>query len=477
MSASPITLSETQPLLAPLGVLSSRRAGRVGRAGQSRAPASCGALAYRADRRPGAQRADGRSRPPPGLARRSRAMVGRLASELGLPHAILTWARSEARAASLQARARAARYDLMVAYCHANDIPALVTAHHLDDQAETFLMRLKRGSGLDGLAAIPERGRLGRHRRARPLLDVPKARLVATLDAAGIAFVSDPSNVDPRFERARLRRSGDALAVLGLTPEALALSARRLRRARAGARSARPRRFSPPTARSATRAIALVAGDALATAPQEIALRALAQIDRRPWAAARRPCSSPSSRPCLSPWQASRASPTRSAAAGSSLTPAGSASSARCRGRGCRWRSFCPGSAHCGTTAFSSSSARRSPSRSLVRALGESRLARPRDAFGAGLVAAALGRARTLPACWRGDAVVGATQAWARPRRMRASASLARRSLRQRRQRKVAGTGPLHEPLRKHAPLCVSFTWQRAMHVPMLPSLSLNLVP
>ena len=82
----------------------------------------------------------------------------------------------------------------MAAYCHAHDIPALVTAHHLDDQAETFLMRLKRGSGLDGLAAIPERGAWAGIAVLRPLLDVPKARLVATLEAAGIAFVSDPSN-------------------------------------------------------------------------------------------------------------------------------------------------------------------------------------------------------------------------------------------------------------------------------------------
>ena len=158
--------------------------------------------------------------------------VGRLAAELGLPHAILTWEREGAVSASIQARARLARYGLMAAYCHAHDIPALVTAHHLDDQAETFLMRLKRGSGLDELAAIPERGVWAGIAILRPLLDVPKARLVATLAAQNIPYASDPSNADPRFERARVRDSIEALARLGITPEALALSARRLGRAR-----------------------------------------------------------------------------------------------------------------------------------------------------------------------------------------------------------------------------------------------------
>ena len=141
------------------------------------------------------------------------AMVGRQAAALGLPHAILTWASGESRAASLQARARAARYDLMAAYCHAHDIQVLVTAHHLDDQAETFLMRLKRGSGLDGLAAIPERGAWAGIAVLRPLLDVQKARLVATLREADVRFVCDPSNHDPRFERARVRGSRDALSL------------------------------------------------------------------------------------------------------------------------------------------------------------------------------------------------------------------------------------------------------------------------
>jgi tRNA(Ile)-lysidine synthase len=204
-------------------------------------------------------------------------MVGRMASSLGLPHAILTWEAGPTQRASLQTRARAARYDLMATHCHANDIPALVTAHHLDDQAETFLMRLKRGSGIDGLAAIPERGEWAGILLLRPLLDVPKARLIATLVEKGIGFVSDPSNADHRFERAKVRGSGEALAVLGLTPEAVALSARRLRRAREaldhGAQS-----FLDAHSELDEAGYAVIDPKALRSAPQEIALRALARL-------------------------------------------------------------------------------------------------------------------------------------------------------------------------------------------------------
>jgi tRNA(Ile)-lysidine synthase len=151
-------------------------------------------------------------------AREEAEQVARMASSLGLPHAILMWEKAELPLASLQAKARTARYDLMVAYCHAHGIPALVTAHTQDDQAETFLMRLKRGSGLDGLAAIPERGAWAGISIIRPLLDVPKARLIATLDAAGLPYVIDPSNADPRFERARMRARASALDAFGLSP-------------------------------------------------------------------------------------------------------------------------------------------------------------------------------------------------------------------------------------------------------------------
>jgi len=276
MNASPITRAEAQELLAPLA-----RFPRVALA-VSGGPDSV-ALMHLAARWREARGAgpalsvltvDHRLRDG---SRSEAEMVARLASALGLPHEILSWESGAPVVAGVQAKARAARYDLLAAYCHANDIPALVTAHTQDDQAETFLMRLKRGSGLDGLAAIPEVGAWAGIAMLRPLLDVAKARLVASLDEAGIAFVSDPSNGDARFERVRLRGGKDALAALGLTPEALALSARRLRRARAALDHA-ARDFLAVNSEMNDAGYALIARDALDAAPQEIALRALAQL-------------------------------------------------------------------------------------------------------------------------------------------------------------------------------------------------------
>lgn len=209
-------------------------------------------------------------------SREEAELVGRLAAAQGLRHTILTW-QHNAVDARLQARARQARYDLMAAYCHAHDISALVTAHQLDDQAETFLMRLKRGSGLDGLAAIPAEGIWAGITLLRPLLDVPKARLVATAEDAGISFVTDPSNVDPRFERGRVRDAAQALATLGLTPEAIGLSARRLRRARAALEAATDS-FLGHHGETSPAGFASIALDALFAAPEEIALRAMLRL-------------------------------------------------------------------------------------------------------------------------------------------------------------------------------------------------------
>jgi tRNA(Ile)-lysidine synthase len=276
MTASPISIAEANKLFAPL-----ERLPRVALA-VSGGPDSLALMHLAAW-----WQAAGTSRPAlsvltvdHGLRASSRdeaLMVGRMASALGFSHTTLTWEKSDERGTSLQARARAARYDLMAAHCHANDIPALVTAHHLDDQAETFLMRLKRGSGLDGLAAIPERGAWAGVILLRPLLDVPKTRLVATLAEQGISFASDPSNFDRRFERARVRGSSEAIEALGLTPEALALSARRLRRAREALDDA-AENFLAAHSETSEAGYAVIDRKALGTAPQEIAIRALSRL-------------------------------------------------------------------------------------------------------------------------------------------------------------------------------------------------------
>jgi tRNA(Ile)-lysidine synthase len=141
--------------------------------------------------------------------------------------------RGEARpGGSIQERARALRYRLLIQHCIAAGIPHLLLAHHRDDQAETVLMRLVRGSGLRGLAGMAPAslapGSAGRLRLLRPLLGVPKARLAATLEGLGQAWIEDPSNRDLRHERVRWRRLMPLLEAGGGEAERLAGAAHRL---------------------------------------------------------------------------------------------------------------------------------------------------------------------------------------------------------------------------------------------------------
>lgn len=156
--------------------------------------------------------------------------VGEWAAALGLGHQTLTWHGAKP-AAGLQAKAREARYELMSEWCLANRAQAIVTAHTADDQAETVLMRLARGSGVDGLAGMLA-DTLSPWPVLRPLLGVTRARLRATLEQRGHGWIDDPSNDDEGFERIRMRKALAELAPLGLSAEAIALSARRLARAR-----------------------------------------------------------------------------------------------------------------------------------------------------------------------------------------------------------------------------------------------------
>jgi tRNA(Ile)-lysidine synthase len=127
-----------------------------------------------------------------------------LLARRGIEGAILAWSGPKPTA-GLQAAARAARYRLLRDECRRRGILHLLLAHHADDQAETVAMRAARRSGPDGLAGMAALVELPELRLLRPLLGVPRARLTATLQARDVPWLDDPSNSDPRFERARLR--------------------------------------------------------------------------------------------------------------------------------------------------------------------------------------------------------------------------------------------------------------------------------
>jgi tRNA(Ile)-lysidine synthase len=168
-------------------------------------------------------------------SKREAAAVARLARKLKITHRTLRWS-GRKPATGLQEAGRAARYRLLRQAARKANAAHILTAHTLDDQAETVLIRMSRGSGLTGLgamtrlSALPEGGE-DAITLVRPLLDIPKARLVATLRAAEIPYADDPSNRDPRFTRTRLRAMMDALADEGLDASRLAQLARRLKRA------------------------------------------------------------------------------------------------------------------------------------------------------------------------------------------------------------------------------------------------------
>jgi tRNA(Ile)-lysidine synthase len=158
--------------------------------------------------------------------------VKRLAQALDLPHRTLRW-RGAKPNTGVPAAARAARYRLLAEVARANGATHILTAHTRDDQAETLLMRMLRGSGIAGLAAMARQSERDGVWLARPLLDVPKSQLIATLNKAGISFADDPTNRDTGYTRPRLRALMPALAEEGGDARNLARLASRLARANA----------------------------------------------------------------------------------------------------------------------------------------------------------------------------------------------------------------------------------------------------
>ncbi|WP_112663852.1 tRNA lysidine(34) synthetase TilS [Microvirga flavescens] len=158
------------------------------------------------------------------------AFVVREAELLGFPGAVLEW-RGKKPETGVQEAAREARYELLANHARRVGASHIATAHTLDDQAETVLMRMARGSGLAGLAGMRAARDLDGLHLVRPLLDIGKADLVVRCQKEGWAFIIDPSNANERFARVRWRKVLPDLAKEGLTAERLARLAARAGRA------------------------------------------------------------------------------------------------------------------------------------------------------------------------------------------------------------------------------------------------------
>ena len=150
------------------------------------------------------------------------AFVAKLCAERNIPHSILKPATPII--GNIQSAARAARYALLDIWATERECDWIATAHHADDQLETVLMRLARGSGVDGLSGI----RAANGRIIRPLLGFSKAELIAICQGAGVNPVQDPSNEDRDFDRVRMRQylatAPHPFQPLAATRSALALS-------------------------------------------------------------------------------------------------------------------------------------------------------------------------------------------------------------------------------------------------------------
>lgn len=174
---------------------------------------------------------DHRLRP---AARDEARQVARWCAARGIAHHVLTWNAGAAQRgrSALQATARAARYRLLETWCRHAGVLHLMTAHHRDDQAETFLLRLGAHSGLAGLAAMAPVRESAEVRLLRPLLGFSRARLEAHLRASGQDWIADPSNADIAYARVRLRALIPELASEGFDAAAMAATAVRFGGAR-----------------------------------------------------------------------------------------------------------------------------------------------------------------------------------------------------------------------------------------------------
>ena len=203
------------------------------------------------------------------------AQVSSWLAQYGVEHHTLRLNSLAATNSNLQALARNARYAAMGEWCRQHGVLHLLVAHHQEDQAETLLLRLGRGSGVDGLSAMPYVSELPFVRLLRPLLDIPRNTLFQHLSALHQPWVEDPSNQNMLFARNRIRRLLPELAEEGITSERLARTAHLL----GEARHALERDARTLMARSVAlypQGFAYLDTTFLQKAPAEVALRVLA---------------------------------------------------------------------------------------------------------------------------------------------------------------------------------------------------------
>ncbi|NNE78838.1 MAG: tRNA lysidine(34) synthetase TilS [Silicimonas sp.] len=145
-------------------------------------------------------------------------MVAGLCKGLGIPHQTLHWQGWDGKG-NLQAQARQNRYSLLADWARSESCDTVVLGHTMDDQAETFLMRLSRASGIDALAGMDGRIWRQNQRFDRPLLHIRRNDLRAYLSQRGVFWIDDPSNEDEKFDRIKARKALVHLEEIGLSPE------------------------------------------------------------------------------------------------------------------------------------------------------------------------------------------------------------------------------------------------------------------
>lgn len=157
--------------------------------------------------------------------------VHNILAQRKIEHTTLFWTGKKPQT-RLEEKAREKRYELLLNWCRENETTHLFLAHHAGDQTETFLSRLARGSGVDGLSAMASRTEREGIFLCRPFLELDKSVFKTDLNRRQIMWVEDEMNQDETYERVRWRQSRPILNEMGLSEKVIIRTTRRLQRAR-----------------------------------------------------------------------------------------------------------------------------------------------------------------------------------------------------------------------------------------------------